>query len=91
MESYRRPYVLKSEGQIETVSLFSSQNGAKTSIYVGDLDTWSNVLGRVYSHLRADTIFEKYTPVMVEQLFGGRRTISFLISLLTSDKTERWI
>lgn len=53
--SYRRPYVLKSEGQIETVSLFSDQNGSETSIYVGDLDTWVDVLRRVYSHLRADT------------------------------------
>ena len=77
MERYRRPYVLKSDGQIETVSLFSSQNGAKTSIYVGDLDTWSEVLRRVYSHLRADTIFGKYTPVTVEQTV--RRTTNDLI------------
>jgi hypothetical protein len=41
------------------------------------LDTWSDFLQRVYSHLRADTIFGKYTPVTVEQTV--RRTTNDLI------------
>jgi hypothetical protein len=41
------------------------------------LDIWSDVLRRVYSHLRADTILGKYTPVMVEQTV--RRTTNDLI------------
>lgn len=41
------------------------------------MDIWSDVLRRVYSHLRADTIFGKYTPVTVEQTV--RRTTNDLI------------
>ena len=38
MKGYNRPYILKTETQTETVSLFSDQGSEVDSVYVGDLE-----------------------------------------------------
>jgi len=61
MKGYNRPYILKTETQTETVSLFSDQSSEVDSVYVGDLEDWREIICRVYSFLRPGTIFGTYT------------------------------
>jgi hypothetical protein len=61
MEGYQRPYILKTESDDESVSFFSDQNERTETIFVGDLNTGTEILRRVYSYLRAGTIFGEYT------------------------------
>ena len=61
MKGYNRPYVLKTETQTETVSLFSDQGSEVNSVYVGDLEDSREIISRVYSFLRPGAIFGSYT------------------------------
>jgi hypothetical protein len=61
MKGYNRPYVLKTETQTETVSLFSDQGSEVDSVYVGDLEDSREIISRVYSFLRPGAIFGTYT------------------------------
>ena len=60
MKGYNRPYVLKTDIQTETVSLFSDQGSEVDSVYVGDLEDWSEIISRVYSLLRPGVVFGTY-------------------------------
>ena len=60
MKGYNRPYVLKTETQTETVSLFSDQGSEVDSVYVGDLEDSDEIVSRVYSFLRPGAIFGTY-------------------------------
>jgi len=61
MKGYNRPYVLKTETQTETVSLFSDQGSELDSVYVGDLEDSGEIISRVYSFLRPGAVFGTYT------------------------------
>jgi hypothetical protein len=61
MRGYNRPYILKTETQTETVSLFSDQGSEVDSVYVGDLEDSREIISRVYSFLRPGVIFGTYT------------------------------
>ena len=61
MKGYNRPYILKTETQTETVSLFSNQGSDVDSVYVGDLEDSREIISRVYSFLRPGAIFGTYT------------------------------
>ena len=61
MKGYNRPYILKTETQTETVSLFSDQGSEVDSVYVGDLEDSREIISRVYSFLRPGAIFGNYT------------------------------
>jgi hypothetical protein len=61
MKGHNRPYILKTETQTETVSLFSDQGSEVDSIHVGDLEDWREIIVRVYSFLRPRSIFGTYT------------------------------
>jgi hypothetical protein len=60
MSGYNRPYVLKTEPQTETVSLFSERGCEAGTIYVDDLEDWREIISRVYSFLRPSAIFGTY-------------------------------
>jgi hypothetical protein len=61
MRGYNRPYILKTETQTETVSLFSDQGSEVDSVYIGDLQDSREIISRVYSFLRPGAIFGTYT------------------------------
>jgi hypothetical protein len=61
MKGYNRPYILRTETQTETVSLFSDQSSEADTVYVGDLEDWREIISRVYSFLRPGAIFGSYT------------------------------
>jgi len=61
MQGYNRPYILKTETQTETVSLYSDRGCEAGTIYVGDLQDWREITSRVYSFLRPSAIFGTYT------------------------------
>ena len=61
MKGHNRPYILKTESQTETVSLFSDQASEVDSVYVGDLEDSPEIISRVYSFLRPGAIFGTYT------------------------------
>jgi hypothetical protein len=61
MKGYNRPYVLKTETQTETVSLFSDQGSEVDSVYFGDLEDSCEIISRVYSFLRPGAVFGSYT------------------------------
>ena len=61
MKGHNRPYILKTETQTETVSLFSDQASEVESVYVGDLEDLREIISRVYSFLRPGAIFGTYT------------------------------
>jgi hypothetical protein len=61
MSGYNRPYVLKTELQTETVSLFSERGSKADTIYVGDLEDCREIISRVYNFLRPNAIFGTYT------------------------------
>jgi hypothetical protein len=61
MRGYNRPYILKTETQTETVSLFSDQGSEVDSVYVGDLEDSREIISRVYSFLRPGAVFGTYT------------------------------
>src|SRR6516225_309720 len=61
MKGYNRPYILKTEKQTETVSLFSDQSSEVDSVYVGDLEDWREIICRVYGFLRPGAVFGTYT------------------------------
>src|ERR1700736_4394725 len=61
MKGHNRPYILKTETQTETVSLFSNQGSDVDSAYVGDLGDSREIISRVYSFLRPGAIFGTYT------------------------------
>jgi hypothetical protein len=65
MEGHNRPYILKTETQTETVSLFSNQDCVAEVVFVGDLQDWQETLVRVYGCLRAGSIFGAYTLATV--------------------------
>jgi hypothetical protein len=65
MKGYNRPYILKTETQTETVSLFSNQDCDAEVVFVGDLQDWQETLVRVYGCLRAGSIFGAYTLATV--------------------------
>ena len=65
MKGYNRPYILKTETQTETVSLFSDQGSEVDSVYVGDLEDSREIISRVYSFLRPGAIFGTYTVAEV--------------------------
>jgi hypothetical protein len=56
MKGHNRPYILKTESQTETVSLFSDQASEVDSVYVGDLEDSCEIISRVYSFLRPGAI-----------------------------------
>jgi hypothetical protein len=60
MKSYNRPYILKTETQTQTVSLYSDQGSKADTIYVGNLEDWREIISRVYSFLRSGAIFGAY-------------------------------
>ena len=60
MRGYNRPYILKTETQTGTVSLFSDQGSEVDSVYVGDLEDSDEIVSRVYSFLRPGAIFGTY-------------------------------
>jgi hypothetical protein len=60
MRGYNRPYILKTEAQTESVSLFSGQGSEADSVYVGDLEDSQKIISRVYSFLRPGAIFGTY-------------------------------
>src|SRR4029077_2591728 len=60
MKGHNRPYILKTETQTETVSLFSDQGSEGDSVYVGDLEDSDEIVSRVYSFLRPGAIFGTY-------------------------------
>jgi hypothetical protein len=60
MKGYNRPYIVKTERQTQTVSLYSDQGSEADTIYVGDLEDWREIILRVYSFLRPGTIFGTY-------------------------------
>ena len=61
MKGHNRPYILKTETQTETVSLFLDQGSEVDSVYVGDLEDSREIISRVYSFLRPGAIFGTYT------------------------------
>jgi hypothetical protein len=61
MKGHNRPYILKTETQTETVSLFSDQSSEVDAVYVGDLEDSREIISRVYSFLRPGAIFGTYT------------------------------
>jgi len=61
MKGYNRPYILKTETQTETVSLYSDRGSEVDSVYVGDLEDWREIISRVYGFLRPGTVFGTYT------------------------------
>jgi hypothetical protein len=61
MKGHNLPYILKTETQRETVSLFSDQGSEVDSVYVGDLEDSCEIISRVYSFLRPGAIFGTYT------------------------------
>jgi len=61
MKGYNRPYILKTETQTETGSLFSDQGSETDTIYVGDLEDWREIISRVYGFLRPGSVFRTYT------------------------------
>lgn len=69
MKGHNRPYILKTETQTETVSVFSNQECDADAVFVGDLQGWREILVRVYSYLRAGSIFGPYTLAAVADSF----------------------
>ena len=61
MKGHTRPYILKTETQTETVSLFSDQGSEVDSVYVGDMENSRELISRIYSFLRPGAIFGTYT------------------------------
>jgi len=61
MKGYNRPYILKTETQTETVSLYSDRGSEVDSVYVGDLEHWREIISRVYGFLRPGAVFGTYT------------------------------
>jgi hypothetical protein len=67
MNSYDRPYVLKTETETETVSVFSDRGNKAGSVFIGDLKDPCEILERIYSRLRAGTVFGNYTLASVTE------------------------
>jgi hypothetical protein len=61
MKGHNRPYILKTETQTETVSLFSNQGSEVDLVNIGDLEDSCEIISRVYSFLRPRAIFGSYT------------------------------
>ena len=57
MRGYNRPFILKTECQTDTVSLFSDRGSEAHTIFVGDLEDWRDVISRVYNFLRPSAAF----------------------------------
>jgi hypothetical protein len=74
MKGHTRPYILKTETQTETVSLFSDQGSEVDSVYVGDLEDSREIISRVYSFLRLGAIFGTYTVAEFAGSFPIRRS-----------------
>jgi hypothetical protein len=60
MKGYNRPYILKTETQTQTVSLYSDQGSEVNTIYVGDLEDWREIISRLYNSLRPGAISGTY-------------------------------
>jgi hypothetical protein len=71
MDSYDRPYILKTETETETVSVFSDRGNNARSVFVGDLEDPRAILARIYSRLRAGTVFGNYTLTSVTGSLPG--------------------
>ena len=71
MNSYDRPYILKTETETETVSVFSDRGDNADSVFVGDLEDSRDILERIYSCLRAGTVFGNYTLSSVTESLPG--------------------
>ena len=67
MNSYDRPYILKTETETETVSVYSDRGNNVGSVFVGDLEDSREILERIYSRLRAGTVFGNYTLSSVSE------------------------
>jgi len=71
MNRYDRPYILKTETKTETVSVFSARGRSTDSVFVGDLEDPHAILERIYSRLRAGTVFGTYTLSSVTESLPG--------------------
>jgi hypothetical protein len=71
MNRYDRPYILKTETETETVSLFSGRGDSAGSVFVGDLEDADEILERIYSRLRVGTVFGNYTLSSVTESLPG--------------------
>ena len=71
MNSYDRPYILKTETETETVSVFPDRGNNTGSVFVGDLEDPREILERAYSRLRAGTVFGNYTLSSVTESLPG--------------------
>lgn len=69
LNSYDRPYILKTETETETVSV--DRGNDTGSVFVGDLEDPREILERIYSHLRAGTVFGNYTLTSVTESLPG--------------------
>jgi hypothetical protein len=87
MKSYNRPYILKTETETETVSVFSNRGNNADSVFIGDLEDPRLILERIYGRLRAGTVFGNYTLSSVTESLPGssiraRRALDFLHALV---------
>jgi hypothetical protein len=71
MNSYDRPYILKTETETETVSMFSDRGNKADSVFIGNLEDPREILERIYSRLRAGTEFGNYTLTSVTESLPG--------------------
>ena len=88
MNRYDRPYILKTETETETVSLFSDRGDSAGSVFVGDLQDPHEILERIYSRLRAGTVFGKYTLGSVTESLPGS-SIDMIFDFLRQHPSER--
>ena len=78
MNSYDQPYILKTEAETETVSVFSDRGNNAGSVSIGDLQDPREILERIYSRLRAGTVFGNYTlSSFTESLPGSSLDVIF--------------
>jgi hypothetical protein len=73
MKGHNRPYILKTETQTETVSLFSNQGSEVDLVYIGDLEDSCEIISRIYSFLRPGAIFGTYTVTEFAGSFSHSR------------------
>jgi hypothetical protein len=71
MNRYDRPYILRTEKETETVSVFSDRGNNAGSVFVGDLEYPHEILERIYSRLRDGTVFGNYTLSSVTESLPG--------------------
>ena len=71
MDSYDRPYILKTETETETVSVYSDRGNNADSVFIGDLEDPREILVRIYSRLRAEIVFGDCTLSSVTESLPG--------------------